>query len=359
MRAAEEPTASAPGPSLAEFAPVHFEHAPPEARQLLSVPIRELGLSLESSLVAELVRHLYAELEAKGLTQFKPRCYLSDEWGSPSGEPVIGIPFYLGDRRVATLEDALNDVEGEREIMMYLRHEAGHAFSHAYDLHRRADYQELFGSVRRPYRDDYPFVPFSRDFVRYIPGWYAQKHPDEDFAETFAVWLDPRSNWRRRYAGWGAMRKLEYVDRIVNDLAHTEPKKPHGETDITVDEMHQTVEEFYREVSVDESAMIEGLALDTDLSDIFDSAGENARPAAELLGEHRRTIVDKVNYWTGVRRTLVRALVLEIESRLRALELVAVPDRARQQMIELTVYITALAMTFLTGRQRLRHRRPR
>jgi len=336
---------------------MHFEHAPPEARQLLSTPIRELGLSLESSLVAELVRHLYGELESKGLTDFKPRCYLSDEWGSPSGEPVIGIPFYLGDRRVATLEDALNDVEGEREIMMYLRHEAGHAFSHAYELYRRADYQQLFGSVRRAYRDDYPFVPFSRDFVRYIPGWYAQKHPDEDFAETFAVWLDPKSNWRRRYAGWGAMRKLEYVDAIAHELASTPPKRPHGETDITVDEMQQTVEEFYREVSIDESAMIEGLALDTDLADIFDSAGEDTRPAAELLAEHRRTIIDKVNYWTGVRRTLVRALVLEIESRLRALDLVATRERTRQQMIELTVYITALSMTFLTGRQRLRHRR--
>ncbi|HEX2834454.1 MAG TPA: putative zinc-binding metallopeptidase [Thermoanaerobaculia bacterium] len=338
---------------------MHFEHAPPEARQLLQVPIRELGLSLESSLVAELVRRLYDELDAKGLKNFKPRCYLSDEWGSPSGEPVIGIPFYLGDQRVATLEDALNDVEGEREIMMYLRHEAGHAFSHAYELHRRADYQELFGSVRRPYRDDYPFVPFSREFVRYIPGWYAQKHPDEDFAETFAVWLDPQSQWRRRYERWGAMRKLEYVDRLVRELAEAPPAKPQGQTDITVDEMHQTVEEFYRQVSIDESAMIEGLALDADLSDIFDVPGEEARPAAELLAEHRRAIIDKVNYWTGVRRTLVRALVMEVESRLHALELQATGARARQQMIELTVYITALAMTFLTGNQRLRHRRPR
>src|SRR5687768_5450545 len=149
---------------------VTFEKAPPEARQLLPVPIRELGLALETSLVAEYVRHLYAELEAKGLHHFRPLCYLSDEWGSPSGEPVIGIPFYLGDRRVANLEDALNDVETEREIMMYLRHEAGHAFNHAYELDRTGEWRDLFGSVRRPYRDDYPFVPFSREYVRYIPG---------------------------------------------------------------------------------------------------------------------------------------------------------------------------------------------
>ena len=336
---------------------VTFEHAPPEARQLLPVRIRDLGLSLERSPVAELVRRLYAELEAKGLHHFRPLCYLSDEWGSPSGEPVIGIPFYLGDPRVANLEDAVNDVEDEREIMKYLRHEAGHAFNHAYELYRSNEWRELFGSTRRPYRDDYPFVPFSRDFVRYIPGWYAQKHPDEDFAETFAVWLDPESHWHSRYAGWGAMRKLLYIDRTAREAGTQPPPRAIGQTDITVDEMEQTVEEFYRDWHVDETPMVADLAVDSDLTDIFGRAGDGMT-AAELLAEHRRDIVDKVNYWTGVRRTLVRTLVLAIEKRLDELQLVATRERSRQQMIELTVYITTLAMTFLTGQRRLRHRRP-
>jgi len=197
---------------------VAFEKAPPEAKQLLTVPIRELGLSLERSPIAPFVRELYAELYAAGLHRFRPRCYLSDEWGCPSEEPVIGIPFYLGDSRVARLEDAVNDVENEREIMMYIRHEAGHAFNYAYELFRGDEWHELFGSFRRPYRDDFPFVPFSKDYVRHIAGWYAQKHPDEDFAETFAVWLDPESNWRERYRGWGAMKKLLYVDRELGDV---------------------------------------------------------------------------------------------------------------------------------------------
>ncbi|MFZ2490923.1 MAG: putative zinc-binding metallopeptidase [Thermoanaerobaculia bacterium] len=338
---------------------MHFEHAPPEARQVLPVRIRDLGMSLERSPVAELVRLLYAELEAKGLRHFRPLCYLSDEWGSPTGEPVIGIPFYLGDPRLTTLEDSLNDVEGEREIKMYLRHEAGHAFNHAYELYRTEDWRELFGPTRRPYRDDYPFVPFSRDYVRYIPGWYAQKHPDEDFAETFAVWLDPASRWETRYARWGAMRKLEYVDRVAREVADRPPPRGEGRTDVTVDEMEQTVEEFYRQWQVDERPTIESLALDTDLLDIFDlgTAGNDQTPAADLLRTHRRAIVDKVNYWTGVRRTLVRTLVLAIEERLRELELVASSERPREQMVELTVYITTLAMTFLTGTKRLRHRK--
>ena len=348
---------------------VSFEHAPPEARQLLPVRVRDLGMSLEQSPIAELVRHLYAELEAKGLRHFRPLCYLSDEWGSPSGEPVIGIPFYLGDPRVATLEDALHDVEGEREIMMYLRHEAGHAFNHAYELARTSEWRTLFGSVRRPYRDDYPFVPFSRDYVRYIPGWYAQKHPDEDFAETFAVWLDPKSKWRKRYAGWGALQKLEYVDRVAHTVADVPPPRAQGQTDITTDEMDRTVEEMLREYHVDETSVIADLALDADLLDIFDIGAAGAvadtspdttpapLPAADLVRDHRRDLVDKVNYWTGVRRSLVRTLVIAIEHRLEELHLAATRERSRQQMIELTVYITALAMTFLTGKKRLRQPR--
>jgi hypothetical protein len=336
---------------------VAFENAPPEARRVLAVPIRDLGMSLEASPVAPLVRRLYIELELRGLRHFRPLCYLSDEWGSPTGEPVIGIPFYLGDPRITTLEDAANDVEGEREILMYLRHEAGHAFNHAYELYRTDEWRELFGSTRKPYRDDYPFVPFSRDYVRHIAGWYAQKHPDEDFAETFAVWLDPRSNWRQRYAGWGAMRKLLYLDRVAAEVADTPPPRAEGRTDVTVAEMAQTVEEMFREYHVDESHLIEELALDADLLDIFDT-GEG-RPAAELLADHRRDLVDKVNYWTGVRRTLARALVNAVEQRLRDLALVAAPERSRGQMVELTVYITTLAMTFLTGNRRLRHARKR
>jgi hypothetical protein len=328
---------------------VAFEKAPPEARRLLGMRVRELGMTLESSPVAPLVHRLYTELEFAGLRHFRPRCYLSDEWGSPSGEPVIGIPFYLGDPRVAELEDAANDVEGEREIMMYLRHEAGHAFVHAYRLDRTDEYRVLFGSSRRAYRDDYPFIPFSRDYVRHIAGWYAQKHPDEDFAETFAVWLDPQSNWRQRYDGWGAMRKLLYLDRIAGELRDVPPPRPQGETDITVDEMEQTLEELFRQYHEDESETIAGLAVDADLVDIFPE--REGRPAAELVAQHRRELIDRVHYWTGVRRSLVRALVVAIQHRVQELGLAA----NRPQLIELTAYITTLAMTFLTGNRRLRH----
>ena len=150
---------------------------------------------------------------------FRPVCYLTDEWGCPDQQPVLGIPFYLADPKLRTIEKAVDALESERQIMMYMRHEAGHVFNYAYRLYTTPQWRELFGSFFRPYRDEYRPVPFSKKYVRHIEGWYAQKHPDEDFAETFAVWLTPRSPWRRQYKGWPAMRKLRYVERMARTLA--------------------------------------------------------------------------------------------------------------------------------------------
>src|SRR3569832_2434778 len=222
-----------------------FEKAPPEVRELLSKPIRDLGLKLEGSSVERFVFLFYRELDQKGLRKFRPLVYLSDEWGCPSEEPVIGIPFYLADPKLQKLEREMNDLEDSRQIMMYMRHEAGHAFNYAYELFKTEEWRNLFGPFRRPYRDFYRPVAFSRQFVRHMEGWYAQKHPDEDFAETFAVWMTPRSQWRKRYQGWEAIKKLQYVDRIARKVGNLDPVRRRGYTDITVDEMESTVGEFY------------------------------------------------------------------------------------------------------------------
>ena len=159
---------------------------------------------------------------------------------------MIGIPFYLARADLGQIEKENNDLESDREVMMYLRHEAGHAFNYAYRLHRTPEWKQLFGPYRRPYRENYRPVLFSKDYVRYLPGWYAQKHPDEDFAETFAVWMTPRSGWRKKYRGWGAMAKLQYMDRIARELGQADPQRKRGSPDITVADMEMTVAEFYR-----------------------------------------------------------------------------------------------------------------
>jgi hypothetical protein len=329
-----------------------FEKTPIEARPLLPVRIRELGLKLEGSPVERYVERLYRELEHKGLNHFRPACYLTDQWGCPSGEPVIGIPFYLADPLIGSIESALNDIEDEREIMMYLRHEAGHAFNYAYCFYKTPAWRELFGPFRRAYRENYRYVPFSKKFVRHIAGWYAQKHPDEDFAETFAVWLTPRSRWRDKYRGWPALRKLHYIDRVAHEVSDQPPLRKFGETDFTVEEMEETVEEFYKQTASDESQLIADLPLDTDLVDIFTTrdtleSSEFLR-ASDVVGSHRKAIIDKVSYWTGVRRTLVKDLVEAIVRRLEELDLVCETSRSRAQLVELTVYVTSLAMNYLT-----------
>ncbi len=327
-----------------------LEKAPPEVRDLLSKPIRDLGLKLEGSAVERYVHQLYRELEAKGLKKFRPLVYLSDEWGCPSQEPVIGVPFYLADPKLQRLEREMNDLEDSRQIMMYMRHEAGHAFNYAYEFYKTPEWRELFGPFRKAYRENYKPIPFSRRFVRHMEGWYAQKHPDEDFAETFAVWMTPRSNWRKRYKGWGAMQKLKYMERIGRKFADVEPFRPQGATDITVEEMEATVEQFY-DRNAQELRDPGELLLDTDLKDIFNVSPrkrKGVRPAVDLLRENKKAITDKLTYWSGVQRPLVKNLVEAIEKRLADLGLKADISYEKQHLTELTVFCTALAMNYLS-----------
>jgi hypothetical protein len=323
----------------------------PAYQELLGRPIRELGLKLAGSPVERFVEQLYRELEAKGLTKFRPEVYLTDEWGCPSGEPIIGIPFYLASPALAQLEEETHDLEDAREIMMYLRHEAGHAFTYAYKLHNKPEWKQIFGPFRRPYRDNYRPSPFSRDYVRHLPGWYAQKHPDEDFAETFAVWLTPRSNWRKRYRGWGALEKLRYLDRLARNLGKTDPVRRRGQTDITVDEMETTLAEFYHvQQAAREEVAVAELTPDTDLRDIFavSKRKKAAVPANEFLHQHRKAVIDKVAQWTGAQRPLIRKLIDTIEKRAGELNLRADSTRSPEHLAEVTAYATALVMTYVT-----------
>src|ERR687895_2290728 len=139
-----------------------------ERQALLGRRISELGLSIRGSRIERFVSQLHRELEAKGLA-FRPPVYLSDQWGGPDGTPLIGVPFYLADPRLAKIEEEVAaEVEGEQDVMRYLRHEAGHAFNYAYRLYDRADWRKTFGPYSRPYRERYRVNPFSRDYVRHI-----------------------------------------------------------------------------------------------------------------------------------------------------------------------------------------------
>src|SRR4051794_1952721 len=170
-----------------------------------AVPIRELGLAIAGSLLEPILAELEAELERAGIRRLRPRFYLSTEWGVPEGTIAIAIPFYLARPELTALHaERVGHVEGvgRGDVLRYLRHEMGHVVNYAYRLYETDEWIELFGPITQPYLEEYQVEPFSRQYVRHLPGWYAQKHPDEDWSETFAVWMTPGLDWRVGDGGW-------------------------------------------------------------------------------------------------------------------------------------------------------------
>lgn len=319
----------------------------PETRALLSQRISELPLTIQGTLLEELIAQLYWELAEKGIA-FRPKCYLADEWGCPQDVPVIGIPFYLADPKLSRLEGTLTGVEAENEteIMMSLRHEAGHAFNYAYRLHGDAEWRQLFGPYSRPYRRDYKPEPFSDRYVRHFAGWYAQKHPDEDFAETFAVWLTPGSKWQEHYADTPALEKLLYVERAVHEYGQKRPLVTDETLHAPVQRLEKTLAEWY---GTSEDATGDGLVLprvlNEDLRTLFPAT--EGDPAAEVLAGYRARLVLEVNYWTGFNRGLLTKLVNELLERIRLLGLKIAPRKRNLAVMGMSVFITTLVMNHL------------
>ena len=202
--------------------------------QLLQQRLSSLRVAVEGTWLEDCISALYEELEERGI-RLRPHTWISSEWFSPADVPGIAIPFYLTHPRLMKLEKKMMlDVEGGTwsECMAILRHEAGHAIQHGYQLQRRRRWQQLFGRSSKHYPRYYRPNPASRQYVQHLRLWYAQSHPDEDFAETFAVWLRPRSNWRTRYAGWPALKKLEYVDELMEEIAGKRPLARRGSVSI-------------------------------------------------------------------------------------------------------------------------------
>jgi hypothetical protein len=215
--------------------------------ELLDVRMSDLPLAIEGTLGARIAQ-LRAELDARDL-RFPLHFYLSDEWFTPDGATAIAIPFYLSHPRLEKLEEAqMLEVEGgEHEwCMRILRHEAGHAIDNAFRLRRRRQRQHTFGSPSQPYPEFYTPKPYSKSFVLHLDSWYAQSHPDEDFAETFAVWLTPNSEWRQRYAGWRALGKLEYMDSLMDSLAGATAPVQNSEEVDPLNALRSTLRQHYR-----------------------------------------------------------------------------------------------------------------
>jgi hypothetical protein len=316
---------------------------------LLDLRIRDLGLQLDGTWLEDAVAHLDEELAERGF-RFRPHVWLSDEWFSPNGIPGFAIPFYLAHPRLMQLERAqMLEVEGGSwaECLRILRHETAHAIQHAYRLQRRKGYQEIFGRARR-YPEYYRPNPASRRFVQHLPLWYAQSHPDEDFAETFAVWLRPRSDWRKRYAGWPALRKLEYVDELMADIAAKKPQVSTRQRVEPVSRISRTLREHYDERKARYARSFPNI-YDRDLRRLFAETTPGTRrypTAASFVRKHRAEIRDRVCRWTGEYAFTLDSVLGDMIGRCRELHLRA-RGHDRQLLTDFTVLLTVKTMHYL------------
>ena len=324
--------------------------------ELLNTRVCELGLGITGSILESPVERVRAELAAKGL-QYQPSFYLSDSWGCPDEVPTVGIPFYLADARLRRIEEEqTGEVEDLRTLMMFLRHEVGHAFNYAYRLWEEPDWSELFGPFSKPYRDSYQPNPASRQFVRHIAqgeygGNYAQKHPDEDFAETFAVWLTPRSGWRRKYRMWPALRKLSFVNSLMRGIRTKVPKRSRGKLLNPVEGITMLLAEHYGQRVERYRAAAQGY-VDDRLREIFPPVhGRVLQRASALVHRHRAYLLGRIVAWSGLAETEVETILSKIEGRAEALDMQFSRAAMPRKLMYVASLATALAMDFAyTGR---------
>ena len=323
--------------------------------QLLDIRLADLPLRIEGTL-ADRIGLLRSELEARSL-RLPIHFYLADEWFTPDGATSIAIPFYLAHPRLEKLEEAqMFEVEGgEHEwAMRILRHEAGHVIDNAFRLRLKRQRREIFGNPSTPYPEFYTPRPHSKSFVLHLDSWYAQSHPDEDFAETFAVWLTPNSEWRTRYAGWPALKKLEYMDSLMKSLRGIDPRV-HSPVEIDpLPHLRKTLRQHYRtkrkHYGVDYPNFY-----DRDLRRIFSDAPDYASniTAAQFISRIRRPVRRVVANWTGIFQYTIDQVLEDMIERCRELKLrLAVPEDVARQ--EFTVLLTVQAMNYLhSGGHRL------
>jgi hypothetical protein len=301
---------------------------------------------LEGSWVEGAVAQVHGELEQRGL-RLRPPVYLADEWMSADGVAAVGVPFYLVHPRLLAIERSrMLEVEGGNleECVRLLRHEMGHAFQHGYQLQRRKGFQKHFGSSTKPYPSSYRPNPASKRFVQHLDGWYAQSHPVEDFAETFAVWLTPRHSWRRRYAGWRALAKLEYVDELMREIGPRRPRVVVRARPYAITSLRQTLRQHYESKQAFYAPTYSG-TYDRDLKRLFDGARSGGEAASAFLRRKRPEIRAMVARWTGEYEFTVDQVLKQMIGRCSELKL-RVP-RGADVANDFAVLLTVHSMTYL------------
>lgn len=325
---------------------------------ILQMRVRDLGVQISGSELQVMIERLYEELDAKGI-RFHPSCYLADEWLCPDKVPIIGIPFCLAHPRLKHIEQKMMyEVEGgtEESCMKLLRHECGHALNYAYELYNKTRWRELFGQFSTKYSDSYYYRPYSRRYVIHLQDNYAQAHPDEDFAETFAVWLAPHGQWQQKYRNWPVIKKLKYVDGLMKRISTNAPvKTSQGHPPWSASRMTSTLAAHYERKRRALGSEFQGFYDDSLISLFASKQGNSSNPmASQFLRHHRRELVDSVSRWTGHRKHDIHQLVNNLILRCKALNLY-VKSGQTDSIIGVTALLTAIASnTLRTARRHTR-----
>jgi hypothetical protein len=324
--------------------------------EILDLKFSELKLKLEDTPLIEFVGQLYQELEWRGIN-FKPHCWLSDEWFSPDGVPGIALPFYLAHPKLEKLEaKQIFEVEGgtDRKCMQLLRHEAGHAICTAFKLYRRKRFKQLFGRFNKTYPDYYRPNPKSKNYVMHLDWWYAQSHPAEDFAETFAVWLKPRSSWRRDYQDWPVIRKLKFMEELMDDISSKKPLVTKRNYVDPISKLKKSLREYYRQKREHYGVNIPHV-YDGDLIRLF--KGYNGEviqrtKAATFLRKYHAELCEVCARGTGMTPYVITHILQEMMRRCREMRL-SISRPVEEVKMDVAVFIAMQSMSY---RHRVNHR---
>jgi hypothetical protein len=317
--------------------------------RLLDTPIRDLHLGIEGSPLESCIARLFRELDKRSLI-FRPHFWLSDEWFCPDGVPGVAIPFFLAHPKLRRLElDFMLEVEGgnRKWCMKLFRHETGHALLNAYKLAERRDWRQFFGRPNTRYPDTYLPKPYSKRFVMNLPNWYAQSHPHEDWAETFAVWLQPDSDWRKRYRSWPAFRKLQYVDGLMREIGDKKPLLRNKRVVASADTLRMTLREYYADKS-ERFGNNSPDFFDRDLRKLFvdNEIAPGSEKASHYIRRMRNQIITVVERWTSEYKYRINEVLNDMARRCDELKLRVVHDDDTLKT-EMVACLTMLVMNKL------------
>lgn len=281
------------------------------------------------------------EVRKKGLKYFWPAIFVGSEWYSPEDLNSVAIPFYLLDPQLLELEKkVMGEAEGENinSFLKLLRHEVGHAFEHAYGLSKLPQWQMIFGDPNTKYNPhSYTYQAYSRKFARNLSGCYGQVHPSEDFAESFAVWLTPRSNWRKKYcASPVILSKLKYIDSLVASLKNRRPLKVAKDPYLQDELLSSSLENLYRS-RIRELGSDSQFYFDRALKKIFvdrSKSTKQALPADIWLKQNSQVLTEKTKSTIQIPKYAIAAQVKRFYQRLKILKLYHAhkDDAARREL---------------------------